>query len=50
MRSLLDGTPQVRGAEILAVKSVNSKCTQVYYNDDGVWKRYGSARNIRCKP
>ena len=50
MRSLLDGTPQVRGAEILAVKSVNSKCTQVYYNDDGVWKRYGSATNIRCTP
>ena len=49
VRSLLDGTPQVRGAEILAVKFVNSKCTQVYYNDDGVWKRYGSARNIRCK-
>lgn len=50
MRSLLDSTPQVRGAEILAVKSVNSEYTEVYYNDDGVWKRYRSATNIRCKP
>lgn len=50
MRSWLDSTPQVRGAEILAVKSVNSECTEVYYNDDGVWKRYRSATNIRCKP
>ena len=50
VRSLLDGTPQVRGAEILAAKYVNSKCTEVYYNDDEVWKRYRSAINIHCKP
>ena len=47
VRSVLDNTPQVRGAEVLAV---NSECTQVYYNDDGIWKRYGSAlpSDIRC--
>ncbi|KAL9987607.1 hypothetical protein ACROYT_G001944 [Oculina patagonica] len=45
--SFLDNTPQVRGAEVLAV---NSNGTQVYYNDDGIWHPYISARNIRCQP
>ncbi|KAL9987610.1 hypothetical protein ACROYT_G001948 [Oculina patagonica] len=47
VRSVLDNTPQVRGAEVLAV---NSECTQVYYNDDGIWKRYESTTksSIRC--
>ena len=45
--SFLDNTPQVRGAEVLAV---NSECTQVYYHDDGIWQPYISARNIRCQP
>ena len=45
--SWLDNTPQVRGAEIVAV---NSECTQVYYHDDGAWKPYKSARDIRCAP
>lgn len=38
-----DNTPQVRGAEIFAV---NSDYTQVYYEDDGEWHPYRSARDI----
>lgn len=45
--SLLDNTPQVRGAEILAVNCEPGR-KKVYYNDDGIWKHYGSATNIRC--
>ncbi|PFX27710.1 hypothetical protein AWC38_SpisGene7593 [Stylophora pistillata] len=49
VRSLLDNTPQVRGAEVLAV---NSDCSQVFYNDDVVWRPYQSAssKDIRCVP
>lgn len=48
VRSLLDNTPQVRGAEVLAV---NSDCSQVFYNDV-VWRPYQSAssKDIRCVP
>lgn len=45
VRSLLDGTPQVRGAEVFAV---NSDCKQVFYEEGGTWKPYISARDIKC--
>lgn len=43
--SRLDNLPQVGGAEVLAV---NADCTKVYFEEDGIWKPYRSARNIRC--
>ncbi|XP_068709727.1 uncharacterized protein [Montipora foliosa] len=45
VHSRLDNLPQVRGAEVLAV---NADCTKVYFEEDGIWKPYQSARNIRC--
>ena len=45
VRSSLDNTPQVRGAEVFAL---NAECTQVFYEESGSWKPYRSARNIRC--
>ena len=45
VRSSLDNTPQVRGAEVFAV---NAECTQVFYEEDGSWKPYRSARDIHC--
>jgi len=45
VRSLLDNTPQVLGAEVFAV---NSECTQIFFEEDGTWKPYRSARNIHC--
>ena len=45
VRSSLDNTPQVRGAEVFAL---NAECTQVFYEESGSWKPYRSARNIHC--
>jgi len=45
VHSSLDNTPQVRGAEVFAV---NSECTQIFFEEGGIWKPYRSARNICC--
>lgn len=44
VRSSLDNTPQVRGAEVFAV---TTNCS-VFYEEDGYWKPYQSARRIQC--